>query len=304
MELDLTHTTARTVLVPQYHHLHLLLIGCGGTGSYLAEHVARLTRVLREQGKDVRVTFVDDDVVTRANVPRQHFCEAEIGAPKAAALALRCNAAWGLDIRAILDRFTPAHLGEHGYGTVTLLLGCVDNAAARQSLAEALRPNAREEHPRIWWLDAGNFADAGQVMLGTDTTLTRLAEAFITPGLCGRLPAPSLAQPDLLVPQPDELPDARLSCADLAALNAQSLVINQAMAMLMTQYLTALLLTSTLRQCATTLNLPALSMRTTYVTPETLAPLVGQSPSWFHAMRPCQRRPQEEPDWDDDDEDT
>ena len=248
----------------------------------MAEHIARIMLVLREQGKTVRVTFIDDDVVTRANVPRQRFCEAEIGAPKAAALALRYNAAWGLDISAIIARFNPAMVtNTNGYGTLTLLVGCVDNSEARASIAQVLQQNHNAPFPRSWWLDAGNFEDAGQVILGCEAREAHLRDMFTSPGICNRLPSPALIQPDLLVPQPEERRAHDLSCAQMAAANAQSLVINQAMAMIMTQYLVALLLTGALRHFATYVNLPAGSMRSLYVTPQSVATALKRPRTWM-----------------------
>ena len=82
------------------------LAGCGGTGSFLALHLARLAYHARERhGLDVRLAFVDPDVVEEKNVGRQNFCPAEVGQPKAQRLMARYNRAFGLSIRAHVGRF-------------------------------------------------------------------------------------------------------------------------------------------------------------------------------------------------------
>ena len=81
--LDLAYVNAGPVAVPQRSKLRIALIGCGGTGSWLAPAIARLARVVSERGQSVEVVFVDPDTVEVANVPRQNFCDAEIGRFKA-----------------------------------------------------------------------------------------------------------------------------------------------------------------------------------------------------------------------------
>lgn len=278
--LDISHLEARMVALARADPLNLVLVGVGGTGSYLADVVARIAVVLRQQGRMVRVTFIDPDRVEEANVPRQRFSFAEIGAPKAATLAWRYNAAWGLDIRAIVDSFDSKQIAVN-YTSMTILLGCVDNAAARTSLAKALEQNQHYALPRIWWLDSGNFAEAGQVLLGSSIEGDLyLRDAFKTPGLCTHLPAPTVCHPELLIPLPEELTDHQLSCAELAAANAQSLVINEQMAAVMAKYLTALL-AGRLRQFASYVNVTAGSMRSLAVTPRTVAQAIQKVPGFF-----------------------
>lgn len=278
--LDISHLEARTVALARPDPLNLTLVGVGGTGSYLADAVARIAVVLRRQGRTVRVTFVDPDTVEEANVPRQRFSFAEIGAPKAATLAWRYNAAWGLDIRAVVDIFDPDRFAVD-YSTMTILVGCVDNAAARASLAKALEQNQHFALPQVWWLDSGNFADAGQVLLGSCLEGdAHLREAFTTPGLCTHLPAPTVQHPELLAPLPEELADHNLSCADLTAANAQSLTINEQMAAIMAKYLTALL-GGRLRHFASYVSLAAGSMRSLPVTPRIVAQATRKTPGFF-----------------------
>src|SRR5690349_16668087 len=78
--LNLEYLDARKLVIPAVENINLVLIGCGGTGSWLAPTVARYARLLAENfDRDVKVTFVDPDRVEAKNVYRQNFAEAEIG---------------------------------------------------------------------------------------------------------------------------------------------------------------------------------------------------------------------------------
>ncbi len=141
--IDTSVWKAVPVKVGHLERAHLCLVGTGGTGSWLAPSVARIALQLREQGIDTQVTLVDPDVVERANIFRQNFSAAEIGRNKAETLAMRLSAAWGLEIHAQPAPFRSAMMAD-GYGCFTVVIGCVDNAAARRTLAETLDQG-------IWW---------------------------------------------------------------------------------------------------------------------------------------------------------
>ena len=62
--LNLEYLNARKLVIPAVENINLVLIGCGGTGSWLAPTVARYARLLTENfDRDVKVTFVDPDRV-------------------------------------------------------------------------------------------------------------------------------------------------------------------------------------------------------------------------------------------------
>ncbi len=105
--------------------------------------------------KPTRITLVDPDYVELANGARQCFCEAEIRRNKAQTLAARYSLAWNLEIETIAEPFQ-GHWVAGNYDTLTVLMGCVDRASERRSLAEALAYNRYSSAPRVWWLDAGN----------------------------------------------------------------------------------------------------------------------------------------------------
>ncbi|MCP4361903.1 MAG: hypothetical protein GY796_28150, partial [Chloroflexi bacterium] len=134
----------------QYHVLYgnpgriaIFLIGCGGSGSFAAHILAQLSVWAETVGLDMRLYFVDHDTIEEKNLVRQNFCRAEVGYPKAFALAWRYAVAFGITIVPLVERFSAGLLREHKpkscpEGTLTIVIGAVDNVAARQQIAEAI----------------------------------------------------------------------------------------------------------------------------------------------------------------------
>jgi PRTRC genetic system ThiF family protein len=244
---------------PRY--AHIVLVGCGGTGSFLALHLARLAYHARDRyDMDLRLTFIDPDTVEHRNLGRQNFAPAEVGHNKARALAWRYNRAFGLDIRAVGDVFGDRRF-EFGYRTWHLIVGAVDNAAARRSIADGRLWHATDKN---WWLDCGNEEHAGQVLLGNRHGLK--APAISKLGFCDGLPLPSVQAPDLLeAPEAGEDPE---SCAELTLADAQSLMVNQAMATYAAQYVYRMLITRDLDIYATYIDLRTGGARSEPITGE------------------------------------
>ena len=181
-------------------------------------------------GHELPLTFVDPDVVEPKNLGRQNFAPAEVGRNKAEVLAWRYNLAFGLAIRARAMRFDEAKLPLPNYRSWALIVGAVDNAAARASIAEVVRLDHVRHADRHawWWLDGGNEEHAGRVILGDREDLT--APEISPLGFCAGLPLPSVVAPELVEsPEAAEAPEPE-SCAELAVRDAQSLMINQAIA--------------------------------------------------------------------------
>ncbi|MFN7970790.1 MAG: ThiF family adenylyltransferase [Acidobacteriota bacterium] len=278
MTPDLSFLKARTFLLAEHRAVQIILVGCGGTGSYVARAVAQVGRVLLERGLDVRIAFADPDVVEPKNIPRQLFADAELGEPKAVALARRYGAAWGVPIEAHHASFSEDLLA--GADTLRIIVGCVDNARARKTVAEAVTSARRRDAwmwrdrmraPLVLWLDCGNDRQSGQVLLGTTSDAEALARACALDGFCTESPLPTLQAPELLVPRDDERARTKLSCAELMALNLQALSVNARVAAEAGDVLMRLLVTHDLRRFATYFDLPSGTSRSSYFTPETIA---------------------------------
>ena len=274
--LAFDYLNASRLLLPVTDSVTLALVGCGGTGSWLAPTVVRVARLLKEKfGKRVEVLFFDPDRVEAKNCYRQNFCEAEIGQFKAESLAFRYGLAWGMDIAAVCGPFDARLLDDHGH-PLRVLIGCVDNAAARKSLAASASGDWRRN--RTWWLDCGNEKGTGQVLLGGGGWDPQAAFQF--PGYCTSLPLPSVQHLELLMDQPVSaaLNDmASLSCADLALLDSQGLAINPRVAAEAGDYLVRMLLTGDLRKFATYFDLESGAARSAYITPDALARFANET---------------------------
>lgn len=252
----------------------IVVVGCGGTGGFLAEAVCRLLI-----GKEAQLYLVDPDRVEPHNLLRQAFDRGDVGRFKAEVLAQRLSKRFGREIGyAVLpyDRALHGQVFDHAHSRLNLLIGCVDNATARRTLAETLDQRVTS-YPRrpspIWYLDAGNGRNSGQVLLGNATRPDELRGSFLpSHGLCHALPAPSLQRPDLLdaPPQPRPLPD----CAEAVADGTQGPTINQAIAAIAASYVEKLL-DGTLGWMASYLDLDDGTLRCVPADPKIVANLVG-----------------------------
>ncbi len=263
MQLDLSKKYQ--ALLPQAETLHVCLVGVGGTGSALALSLARLAYHLKEKGQDLDITFVDHDTVDESNLGRQSFCPSELGWNKAETMALRLNAAFGLQIRAVPVKFKASFISDWWKGKPGLLIGAVDNHLARREIADAVE----ERRGQIWWLDCGNAHHNGQILMGN---MGRRMIEFLKVdelGLVNGLPAPHLQAPDLLQPDPDD--DTALSCAELTVRSEQSLVVNQMVAAVASQYCYEFLVRRRVVAIESAFSLEPPTMKTTQISERSLS---------------------------------
>lgn len=140
----------------------VVVVGCGGNGSIFVSHLCRIWNAWVALGGDpFDITLIDPDDVSEANLSRQCFCEADIGRPKALVLAQRASAFFGISaINPMVGRF---NMNSYEL-TNAVVVGCVDNIAARKQIARATKGG--EPDSGAYWLDLGNSDHSGQVVLG------------------------------------------------------------------------------------------------------------------------------------------
>lgn len=233
----------------------IILVGCGGTGSFVAQDIARLAWHLKQDGKDMKTLFIDYDAVEEKNVGRQNFAPIDVGSGKAEALSTRYNRAYGLEIAYFndgADKWEPMLKRHEFRGTVTVLIGCVDNTAARKRILDIAR-KYQSFSRKVFWLDCGNFENAGQVLIGNSGEKSPNFKKSISLGLCSDIPFPSVIHPELTALE--KIEKKKVSCADLALQNAQSLMINRAVSTFAGQYLYDILIKRTLLKYATYISL-------------------------------------------------
>jgi PRTRC genetic system ThiF family protein len=248
----------------------LVIVGCGGTGSLAAEGLCRLLI-----HSDLTLMLVDFDRVEPHNLLRQNFFAGEVGKFKSQALAERLSRQYGRKIgysvmpyeRDLFDE--PMGAGMYHKAMSLIIIGCVDRAEARRSIADGISANWNN-----WWLDAGNGHHSGQVLLGNTQDIGRLKESFdLDSHTVSKLPLPSLQLPALLIPQVEKVTRPR-DCAEAIEDDEQSPTINQAMAMLVVDFIHRLL-TGALANMGAYIDLDAGTLQTVPVTPASVARMCG-----------------------------
>ena len=275
-EIDTSYLHARKLLVPMFESVKIVMVGCGGTGSWLAPAIVRIGKLLVEQGKQVWIAFCDHDQVEEKNIYRQNFCAAEIGRNKAETLAFRYGGAWGMSVNAVSTRFEADSNLMDGWARdcLRLFIGCVDNAGGRLAIHQYLE-NLNNGN-LFWWLDCGNERSNGQVLLGNPEDEPE--DLYNLPEYVNWFPSPAVQHPELVatdnVPQAPLDPSTRLgepnnrenlSCAEMALQDAQGLVINQVIASHAADYILRLLVTKDLRKYATYIDMESGSVRSRYM---------------------------------------
>jgi PRTRC genetic system ThiF family protein len=261
----MTYTVALTRNEPP----KLVIVGCGGTGSLVAEGLCRLLI-----NSDLTLMLVDFDRVEPHNLLRQNFFAGEVGKFKSQALAERLSRQYGKKIgysvmpfeRDMFDE--PMGAGMYHKAMSLIIIGCVDTAKARRSIAGSMNANFNN-----WWLDAGNGNHSGQVLLGNTGQSAGLKESFdIASHTVSKLPLPSLQLPALLIPQVEATRPR--DCAEAIEDDEQSPTINQAMAMLVVDFVYRLL-SGTLTNMGAYIDLNAGTLQTVPATPATVARMCG-----------------------------
>ena len=269
---------------------NIILVGCGGTGGFVAEALCRLF-----SGRAARIVLVDHDRVERHNLLRQNFYAGDVGRFKSQVLAERLareyNREIGYSIYPFQKRKTEyGHItfpAIGGYLSPYLLIGCVDNAAARRTMSECISRTNQGNYTPSWLVDAGNGTNWGQVLIGNRGT-DRLKHRAFEGEICNGLPAPTVQRPDLLTTIPDTPPD--VDCAAALDLTDQDPTINYSMASLVAQVVRRLV-TGTCPWMALYLDMDQGTQTPTYATPEVVDQVIQRLPS-----------SPEEPNDDDDDD--
>lgn len=192
----------------------VLLVGAGGTGSRVLEQLLCLHRAIVAKGHPhgLHVTVMDMDRVSPSNIGRQAFYPSDIGTFKSHTLVNRVNMA--LDGTTSWEASTKMLSADTRLSDVDLVIGAVDNRLARRSIFEALTKGSG-----AFWLDFGNRANDGQVVLGQVPARGDKKKA--------RLPHIGDLYPELLDPDAEQDDDTP-SCSLAEALEKQSLYVNQA----------------------------------------------------------------------------
>ena len=252
------------VLFSPESRVNIILAGCGGTGSFLAWNIARIMLHEKEAGREMAVTFIDPDIVEERNIGRQHFGKADIGKQKAASLAVRYNKAFGLDIGHFFGKVSQNdfELRYDKESDLLVVVGAVDNRAARVQIRNVI--DRFHNKLNAWWIDCGNEEFFGQVLVGN--AAKNIKKHFKTEslmGYCSRVPLPHVQHPELIDTKKDV---AEKSCAARVMENTQSLMVNQSIAAIASQYLYKMVIKKEIDSYATYMNLDDVAVSSKYIT--------------------------------------
>lgn len=187
------------------------LIGAGGNGAPMLMRLHKMHTTLCALGRHgLNVTVWDHDAVSPSNIGRQPYYSNDIGKNKAELLVNRLKAIDPsiADWQANARKFTDAD--RLGHDTLVVIT-CVDTKQARRAVHHAVHETQRA----LYWLDMGNEANTGQVVLGECHWPNRKL----------RLPVVTEIYPEILdesIPE-DDVP----SCSTAEAIAKQSLFINE-----------------------------------------------------------------------------
>jgi len=193
--------------------IRIVVIGAGGTGSQIAHGLARLHLAMLKCGHPygLSVTLADGDTVSKSNLGRQLYYGSDLGRNKAAVLIERLNFAYNLEWQAYPHNVDKDYLTQRH---TDIVIGCVDSRKSRRIIKSVLYRIVRD----CYYLDCGNGADYGQVLLGYKESFKNKKN---------NLPMPWETCPDLIA---DIKEDNTPSCSLAEALGSQELFINQTVA--------------------------------------------------------------------------
>jgi len=210
---------------------NVIVIGSGGTGGYLIRDLARFIYALREKGDSriFNIKLVDADTVEEKNVLRQNFTPRDLGKYKAEVMAKRYSNAFGLEIAAvtkmILSSTDLTELFDYndvaGNPMVNIVLGCVDNNAARRVVEGVVNNNGN-----LYWIDSGNETKSGQVVCGYGRKPYHYN--YGTPERNSQYWMPNVANlyPEILNSEEDDIEDSGVSCAERTLVDTQNIFVN------------------------------------------------------------------------------
>ena len=278
----MTLRSPRPVRVVDPSRTRVVVVGAGGTGSYVVGQLARLLYGLKETRRETGVPadparpfpepprrayggeeharslvpgvlLLDGDRVSARNLLRQYYLPMDVGRPKACVTAERYAAAYGLPISALPRYLTPETDLKEFVPEGSIVVACVDNSKTRSILHEGLK-----NYRHVVYVDAGNAAaDAPSDPRHLDRyDLARVKDSgWEGQVLCGVrvrgetvVPFPGDVLPDLIAGD-DKLPteeEAERACGEAVVENPQRHLANVFAATVVLQFLTPLLSDGTL----------------------------------------------------------
>ena len=208
------------VVAKSNHRLQVCLVGCGGTGTHVLTNLAMINEGLKFHGRpEMKVKVFDFDQVEPHNIGRQSFSKADVGQNKAKAMVERINRFYGYSWEYSDQEFQSQRID------YDILISAVDTVKSRTNIEDAWLDSFQRQNPgNSYWMDIGNGADSGQVILSAIEN--------------GEVSLPTFYDQFGHVKEDDNEP----SCSAVESLAKQDMFINKYMATLATNMLWTLLI--------------------------------------------------------------
>ncbi len=237
---------------------HVVQIGCGANGSYVAEQVAHM---LSTYGVKHKYLLADFDTVESKNLRNQRFIEKDVGLKKAQVLARRYRASYGIDIGVYDASFVediqtlqklfkqPVNV-KYSDIIIPILISCVDNNYTRKIFHEYF-----EQEDTILYLDVGVEASKlpkGKTLQDMKSWTEEEMATFKSSGFTGqvvaglKLEGETILEPvaerfsDILEDN-DEIAPSEVACSQVIASNPQRVITNRLAGWCTSAYISELL---------------------------------------------------------------
>jgi PRTRC genetic system ThiF family protein len=149
------------------HPVTIAVIGAGGTGSQVVQQLGRIHATLKAiNHPGLKVSLIDDDIVTEANLGRQLFSKCDVGRNKAHVIIERINRFYGTNWDCYDKR-----IDYNSPFKTNITISCVDNMTTRRAIEKLCNFHTKGKHYRddqaepLYWIDFGNGPDYGQVLI-------------------------------------------------------------------------------------------------------------------------------------------
>lgn len=150
----------------------IILIGCGGTGGYIAPHLARIAYIVNSLTNYIpELIFIDMDTVEIRNINRQNFIYTDVGKNKAEVLAKRYSKAFGINIKSIKLPLSDNFLPLFDSSEITYLRSDVFDLSGESILIIDALDNLKTRYESIYNAIGGIFS----MNINSDRDYTKIA---------------------------------------------------------------------------------------------------------------------------------
>ncbi len=220
-----TLTKPTGIILATHQPTIYLVIGCGGTGSYLIRDLARMISIGNEKySRKDSILLCDADKVEPKNLARQNFIKSDIDQNKAKVLSERYSTAYNVEIGYIDSYVNKEDILQiiNTFQNNFVILGCVDNNETRHMIHDAIESHDDSHNGGIIYIDAGNEQYAGQVVLS-------FSNFFTTNGCLNYMTFNPDRPKDVVkyfMLENDKRHPSNLSCGELAVSAPQNIATN------------------------------------------------------------------------------